>query len=157
MARPKSPLLLYESPRSWWAMAESFAVSPRPWMMRVQAAMLRSGSSPLQASQSARLAPAAGAVAANNAAVATSTLNMRMICSRGSRSGSVSLSDPEGNAAESFPQPPSAAHDCAPASAIDFVGGSAREVAGGCGHHQGLLLPVGNAERFRLRPKRSGG
>src|SRR5215469_9331944 len=61
MARSKSPLLLYASARSWWAMAESFALSPRPWMMRVQAAMLRSGSSPLQASQSARLAAAAGA------------------------------------------------------------------------------------------------
>src|SRR5260370_23873894 len=81
MARPKSPLLLYESPRSWWAMAESFAVSQRPWMMRVQAAMLRSRSSPLQASQSARLAPAAGAVAANNAAVPMSRANMRMILS----------------------------------------------------------------------------
>ena len=85
------------------------------------------------------------ALAANNTAVATSTLNMRMICSRGSRSGSVSLSYPEGNAAGSFLQPPSAAHDCTPASAIDFVGRSAREVAGGRGHQQGLLLAVGNA------------
>src|SRR5262245_11596658 len=84
MARSKSPLLLYESPRSWWAMAESFAVSPRPWMMRVQAAMLRSGSSPLQASQSARLAAAAGAAIANNAAVPISRVNMRMIRSRAS-------------------------------------------------------------------------
>src|ERR1700730_16411827 len=84
MGRSKLPLLLYESPRSWWAMAESCAVSPRPWMMRVQAAMLRSGSSPLQAYQSARLAAAAGAATANNAAVPISRVNMRMIRSRAS-------------------------------------------------------------------------
>src|SRR6516164_4550915 len=51
-------------------------------MMRVQAAMLRSGSSPLQASQSARLAAAPGAVVANNAAVPIRTRNMRMVRSR---------------------------------------------------------------------------
>src|SRR6516164_2841644 len=84
MARSESPLLLYESARSWWAMAESFAVSPRPWMIRVQAAMLRSGSSPLQASQSARLAAAAGAATANNAAAPMSRVNLRMIRSRAS-------------------------------------------------------------------------
>src|SRR5262249_6396300 len=117
MARSKSPLLLYESARSWWATAESFAVSPRPWMMR---AMLRSGSSPLQASQSARLAAAAGAVAANNAAVPIRTRNMRMI--RPVQMGSVSLPDREGKGRRFFPAAASAPGDDRVQSAWSGVG-----------------------------------
>src|SRR5260370_1411903 len=65
-------------------MAQSFAISPRPSTTGVQWTTQRAPSAPLQASQSARLAPAAGAVAANNAAVPMSRVNMRMILSRAS-------------------------------------------------------------------------
>ena len=141
--RPRIATSVTRSPRRGWQGQRKSRRSPRRFdFVRASAT----------AEQRLRLfvqgvSPSAlsSALTANNAAVATSTLNMRTICSRGSRLRERIIFRPGGKRSRVFPAAAICRQRLHAASAIDFVGRSAREVAGGRGHQQDLLLVVGNA------------